>query len=193
MSDLATWKYLVAPASSPTSLWATWHLHAETGWPGNPDTHIVSPHSFLGDLSPQPSAMLSTPQTGLHLVGILQPCWTSLATITSRKLSTALRNPALSGTQTSRSSGDSGWNTKTSAKVSDMLVSKFYSLCKSWLPRYIHRTKNRESVGEGLIQICLDVLAHPLNCQGLVAKTRCQNGSIWGNFICRRGSKLYDH
>lgn len=46
MSDLTTWKYLVAPASSPTSLWATWHLHTEAGWPGNPDTHIVSPHSF---------------------------------------------------------------------------------------------------------------------------------------------------
>lgn len=63
----------------------------------------------------------------------------------------ALRSPALSGTQTSRSSGDSGWNMKTLAKVSDrhehpqILHPKFYS--NSWLSR-CHRTRLKEYVGE---------------------------------------------
>lgn len=39
----------------------------------------------------------------------------------------ALRSPALSGTQTGRSNGDSGWSMKTSAKVSDMSMHKFYT------------------------------------------------------------------
>lgn len=114
-----------------------------------------------------------------------------MATTTSRKLSTALRNPALSGTQTSRSSGDSGWNMKTSAKVSDMLIDKFYVLSKPWPPACIYGTKCRESVGEGLI--CLNALSHPLNCRGLVTKAKYQNRGIWGNFRYRIESKLSGH
>lgn len=103
----------------------------------------------------------------------------------------ALRNPALSGTQTSRCSGDSGWSMKTLAKVSDMLIDKFFVPYKPWLPACLHGTKCRESVGEGLIH--LNALSHPLNCQGLVTKAKYQNGGIWGNFRYMIESKLSGH
>lgn len=103
----------------------------------------------------------------------------------------ALRNPALSGTQTSRSSGDSGWNMKTSAKVSDLLIDKCYALYKPWLPACIYGTKCRESGGEGLI--LLNAVFYPLNCQGLVTKAKYQNRGIWANFRYRTESKLSGH
>jgi len=65
----------------------------------------------------------------------------------------ALRSPVPSGTQTSRCSGDSGWNMRTSAKVSDELFSRFYTLSRYGCLGANHGTKLKECVGEGLIQM----------------------------------------
>lgn len=71
---------------------------------------------------PQPSAMRSTLWMGPPPVEISWRCWTSLATTTSRRQRMALRSPAPSGILTDRSSGSSGWSTRTSAKVGALLV-----------------------------------------------------------------------
>lgn len=86
-------------------------------------------------------------------MGILWPCWISLATITSRKLSTALRSPVPSGIQTSRCSGDSGWSMKTSAKVSDELVSGFNIPSRYGCLGANLGPRPKKSVSEGLIQM----------------------------------------
>lgn len=65
----------------------------------------------------------------------------------------ALRSPVPSGTQTSRCSDDSGWNMKTSAKVSDELVSGLSIPCRYGCLGANHGPRLKKSVGEGLIQM----------------------------------------
>lgn len=98
---------------------------------------------------PQPSAMHSTLWTGPPPVEISWHCWTSLATITSRRQYMALRSPAPSGIPIGRSSGSFGWSMRTSAKVRALLV-----------PRkglYSHPMGGRSIAGKV-----------PISCQGYV-------------------------
>lgn len=123
--------------------------------------------------------MLCTPWMGRRLVQILWPCWTSLATITSRKLSTASRSPALSGTQISKSSGDSGWSMKTSVKVSDVR-------CGSYAPAGTGGLAQPARHPRGVCRECGHsdspsvFCAHPWNFEGLIAKAKSLNESVGG-------------
>lgn len=95
----------------------------------------------------------------------------------------ALRSPVPSGTQTSRCSGDSGWNMKTSAKVSDELISGFYTPCRYGCLGANHGPKLKESVGEGLVLMLLQCSVPTLRTAqlGCLGKLQIQDGvkSVW--------------